>query len=221
MIWPGPTRSQFLLWVLVCALAELLGIGIGAGWWIGMDQLNPEPTSTAAKWISLFLKSLSGVVEGAVLGTLQALVLRRIYPRLPVRKWIALTVGLAVLGWAVGSGIPLFANFSGPQPEPLDPPLGWTLLASGLMGLLLGTLFGAVQMIAFQEAAENTHIWIVVNALGWGIALPIIYAAASIGSPDMSLQSMLLQAVVAGSLAGVILGSITGTGMWRIVPRLE
>lgn len=221
MVWNGPTRSQLLLWVFVCALAELLGIGFGAAWWVSMDNLNPEPASTAGKWVSLFLKALSGVAEGTVLGGLQAVVLRRIYPGLAVSKWVGLTVVLAVFGWAVGSAFPIFGEFSTTTSEHYDPPLGLTLMMSALMGLLLGAVFGAVQMLAFRNVATRSYVWIVVNALGWGLALPVIYAAASMGSLDTQFQEMILQALVAGVLAGLILGGVTGLGLLRMAPTSE
>ena len=94
-------------------------------------------------------------------------------------------------------------------------------MISGVMGLLLGAVFGSVQMIALRGAAHRAQIWIVVNALGWGVALPIIYAAASTGSPDMSRQLMILKALAAGLFAGLTLGGITGLGLRWMAPKAE
>lgn len=103
----------------MCALAELLGIAVGAIWWVWIDRFDPEPATATAKWLSLAGKSLSGVGEGIALGGLQAFALRRVYPRLRVTRWVIYTTLLAVAGWAVGSSIPIFAEFSSALGHPL------------------------------------------------------------------------------------------------------
>lgn len=219
MTGTGPPFRLVALWVVVCAIAELSGIGLAAAWWIAMDRIDPAPATLALKWLSLGLKSLSGLVEGSILGTLQALVLRRVFPRLPVPRWVALTALVAVFGWAVGSAFPIFGQPPVTGAEPFDPPLGWTLLASGAMGVAVGAVFGAAQAIALRRAATGAGWWIAVNAAGWGLALPVIYAAAGLGPADPALPGMLARALAAGLVAGLILGAVTALGFRLIVPR--
>lgn len=217
--WQGPGLSIYLLWVVVCALAELVGIAMGAVWWVMIDRIDPEPITWAAKWIALGLKSLSGLGEGFILGALQCLMLRRIYPQLPVWKWILLTVALAVAGWAAGSAIPLFADFSGGSDQPFDPPLIPLALASGVLGAFLGVMFGLVQRLALRTAATNSRFWVYANAVGWGLALPIIYIAASTGDPAAPTTVLVATGVGAGLLAGIVLGGVTGLAFWKMEPR--
>jgi hypothetical protein len=113
-VWQGPSRRDYGVWVITCAAAKLIGIGAAAAWWITMDLIAPDPVSLAGKATMLVSKSLSGLFEGTVLGILQALALRRIYPRLSLPPWVALTVSLAIFGWAVGSAIPMFGVFGDP-----------------------------------------------------------------------------------------------------------
>jgi len=89
--WGGPSYRYYLFWVVMCALAELLGIAVGAIWWVWIDRFDPEPATATAKWLSLAGKSLSGVGEGIALGGLQAFALRRVYPRLRVTRWVIYT----------------------------------------------------------------------------------------------------------------------------------
>jgi hypothetical protein len=102
-----------------------------------------------------------GGVEGSVLGGLQALVLRRLYPALPVLRWIALVAVLGVVGWATGSTIPIVGRFEDAGGALFDPPVGQTLLLAGLFGAFLarglaasraaGIVIGAVAGLAFRR----------------------------------------------------------------------
>jgi hypothetical protein len=219
MTWTGPPPRLVALWIVACTAAELAGICLAAIWWIAMDRADPTPATLAAKLLSLGLKSLSGVVEGGVLGTLQALALRRIYPRLPVALWVMLTMLLAVLGWAAGSAVPIFVTADPGQAAAPEPALALTLLAGAAMGLALGALFGAVQAIAFRHAATRTGWWIAVNAAGWGVALPLIYAVASTGPPEMETVRLVAKALAAGLGAGLILGCVTALALRVMAPR--
>jgi hypothetical protein len=74
-----------------------------------------------------------------------------------------------------------------------------------------------MQALALRSAAHHACWWILVNALGWAVALPIIYVAAS---NDGGLSgSAVIDAIGAGAVAGLCLGVITGLGFWRITPR--
>lgn len=181
-----------------------------------MDQISEDPGSLAGKIAMLGLKSLSGLVEGIVLGSLQALFLRHLYPRLSVPAWVVLTTLLAIFGWATGSAIPIFGTFDGQ--ERVEPPLQLVIGFASFFGLLIGALFGGVQMIAFRRAAFHSHWWIIVNAAGWAIALPVIYLAASLPDQSSPIWQIIGAGLASGIIAGVLLGAVTGLAFWRIEP---
>lgn len=218
MGWSGPPIGLYASWIVACAIAELLGIALGGAWWFAMDQIDPEPSTLAAQWLALLLKSGSGLVEGTALGGLQALVLRHIYPALPVARWMLLTIALAVAGWAAGSAIPIFGTFDGTGDASFDPSIGEMAVFSGLLGAGLGAAFGAVQMRALRTAAQNSIWWVAVNAAGWALALPIIYFAASTGAPQQAVATVAAKGVAAGLVAGLVLGATTGLAFWRMPP---
>jgi hypothetical protein len=195
----------------------LIGIGVGAIWWIAMDQIAPDPVSLAGKVTMLGLKSLSGLVEGIVLGSLQAIVLRRIYPRLSLPAWVILTALLAIFGWAVGSAIPIFGTVG--DREQVEPPLLLIVAFASLLGLLVGGLFGGVQALELRKAALRSYWWIIVNAAGWAIALPVIYLAASLPDQSTTLWQIVTAGLTSGIVAGVLLGAVTGLAFWHIAPR--
>ena len=212
--WAGLPGSYYLTWVGVCAAAELLGIALGTGWWVAMDRIAPDPASLAGKFAMLGLKSLSGLVEGVVLGLLQGLVLRRLYPRLPLPAWIALTALLAIGGWAAGSAIPIFGGPGGE--EPAEPSLFLSIVLAAGFGLAAGALFGAVQAAALRRAASASYWWIIVNAAGWALALPVIYAAASLPDAASPIWLILAAGLASGATAGIVLGAVTGLAFWRM-----
>lgn len=216
-VWVGPSRRDYGLWVVICALAELIGIAAGAAWWIAMDQIAPAPLTLAGKVTMLALKSLSGLLEGTVLGLLQAIVLRRLYPRLPMPGWVVLTVLLAIFGWAVGSAIPIFGGSgNGELPEP---PLPLMLSFAALFGLLVGALFGGVQAFALRRAARHSGWWIPFNAAGWAAALPVIYFGASLPNESASSVQAVVAGLLSGAVAGLILGIVTGFAFERMAPK--
>jgi hypothetical protein len=203
--------------MITCGTAELIGIGVGAAWWIAMDQIAPDPVTLGGKATMLGLKSLSGLVEGIVLGSLQAMVLRRLYPKLSARAWVILTSLLAIFGWAVGSAIPIFGTF-GAQDQ-IEPPLLLIVAFASIFGLLIGGLFGGVQALALRQSAHCSYWWVIGNALGWAIALPVIYLAASLPDQATAMWHIVAAGLGSGIVAGVLLGAVTGLAFWPMEPK--
>lgn len=67
-------------WIFACGLAEFAGIALAALWWVAMDSINPAPTAAIAQAIMILVKGAAGLIEGIILGFVQATVLRRAYP---------------------------------------------------------------------------------------------------------------------------------------------
>lgn len=198
-------RGDWAAWVVLTALAELAGIALGAVWWVGADQLNPEPQGLPSQLTMLALKALSGGVEGAVLGAVQAGLMRRRLPGLSVRRWILATCAVAVAGWAVGSSFSVFGAGGGGPEGGFDPdPLLTIALAAGF-GLAVGALFGGVQALALGGLGVRRWPWIAGNAAGWALGLPAIYLAASgaLAGPVWALGAG------GGLIAGAVVGAAT------------
>lgn len=199
------SRGDWAAWIALTALAELAGIALGAVWWVGADQLNPEPRGLPSQLAMLGLKALSGVVEGAVLGAVQAGLMRRRLSELSMRGWIVATCAVAVAGWAVGSSFSVFAAEGGGPEGGFDPgPMLTIALAAGF-GLAVGTLFGGVQALALGGLGVRRWPWIASNAAGWALGLPAIYLAASgaVAGPVWALGA------AGGLIAGAVVGAAT------------
>lgn len=212
------TSRRLIVWIVACGIAELGGLTLAALWWLIADRVDPEPVTTSARLGMLGLKGAAGLVEGLFLGLAQALALRPIYPRLPIRNWVLATTLLAVAGWTIGSSFAMFAS-PGPAPgaAPFDPTPGETAMLAAAFGLAVGALFGVAQALVLRRAARRAWLWVAGNMAGWAIALPGIYLAASAG-PENPAQAA-ANALAAGAVAGLLLGAVTSLAIRRMPPR--
>lgn len=203
-------EDGFTRWIEACAVGELLGIAIGALWWVSVDRFDPVPMGATAEWMVFFAKAASGLMQGLVLGLLQGWALRRQFPALNLRDWVAATTLVGIAVWSVAAWYAVFPSLDGDPLLPAVETLFQTAVTAAGFGLGLGLLFGLAQALVLQRAAGNARWWIAVNALGWGAALPCIYVAASIGSAEPSSLEIAFRGLVGGIVSGVVLGTVTG-----------
>jgi hypothetical protein len=180
------------------------------------DRIDPDPIGLH-KLTMLFTKSLAGVGEGLVLGLAQGVMLRRMFGALDLGAWVMATVLIATFGWATGSAVSIFGAFSSGA-EAVGPPLPWIIGFSVLFGLIAGALFGAAQWVALRRAAEPASIWILANAAGWAVAMPVIYLAASLDYGDRGQGVVFFTSLFAGLLAGAVVGAVTGLSFRWLEP---
>ncbi|MGL4576307.1 MAG: hypothetical protein ACRCV9_16105 [Burkholderiaceae bacterium] len=211
--------QQRFKWIGLCAVAECFGIGLAALWYGGVMLVLGEPQPIGARTGVWLLATLAAVPEGFVLGGLQALGLRSFLPDISARRFVTATIVVGLIGWGIGSFIPLFVFFdaaqAGAQQAAFDPTLAQTALFSAAFGAITGTLFGEVQACALPHSVARRWPWVVANAAGWAVALPLIYVTAQWGA-DMqaSLPVRLLIWAFGGLLAGACVGAATS---WAIV----
>lgn len=198
-------RGGWVVWVLAIALAELLGMLLGASWWVWADGLLPEPSGLFWQVSMLLFKALSGVPEGMVLGLVQANLMSRRLPDLSIVRWITATCAVAVVGWAAGSSFSIFAAGDGGTVGGFDPGVGQTILMAAGFGVLVGALFGGVQTLALSGLGVARWPWIVGNAVGWSLGLPMIYLAAS----GWALGPIWALGAIGGLVAGALVGVAT------------
>jgi hypothetical protein len=200
-------------WVALCAVAEFLGIASAAIWYGGVNVVLGEPEPLLARTMVWFLMSLAAVPEGIVLGGLQAAGIRWFLPNVSARKWILATIGVGLLGWAIGSFIPLFmAPEAGSQPM-AEPGLAGTAAFAAVFGVGVGAVFGLGQTWALPPKTGGRWFWIVANAAGWAVGLPLIYVAAQIASEYQGWTARILIWAMGGLGAGVSIGIATGIAL--------
>ena len=87
-------RVRWRRWVVVVAVGELVGFAVPA--LVGILTRDASPRA------QLVLMPAAGLVEGAMLGLAQAVVLRRAWPALQARRWVVATSVAAALAWFLG-----------------------------------------------------------------------------------------------------------------------
>jgi hypothetical protein len=200
--------DSFTRWIEACAAGELLGIASAALWWVTCDRFDPHPVGLTAEILMFVAKGGSGLIQGIVLGYLQGWALRRPYPALSAGRWTFATTLIAVAGWSLASWLSVFGLENGPDAPVLN--LMQTALTAALFGMLVGLLFGAAQSLVLRGVAHRSYWWIAANVIGWGLALPCIYIASSVGSAQPGSLEIAFRGLVGGVASGVVLGAVTG-----------
>jgi hypothetical protein len=207
--------DSFTRWIEACAAGELLGIASAALWWVTCERFDPAPIGLTAQILMLVAKSGSGLIQGLVLGYLQGWALQRPYPAISASRWTAATIAIAVAGWGLAAWASVFGFDHGPDAPVLN--LMQTALTAAVFGIVTGLVFGSAQALVLRGVARRAHWWIVANMLGWGLALPCIYIASSVGSAQPGSLEIAFRGLVGGVASGVVLGTITGLS-FKLMP---
>ena len=212
-----PAATTLVLrWIPLCAAAEFLGIAAAASWYGAVNVLIGEPEPLLARAGAWVLMTLSAVPEGFVLGGLQAVGISWFLPGVSRRRWISATVAVGALGWGIGTFIPLFLVGQDAASPPPEPGLAVTALFSAAFGLAVGAVFGLVQLWALPREARRKTLWIIANAVGWGVGLPCIYVAAQLAGDLTGWVPRITLWALGGLAAGAALGASTGLALLRL-----
>jgi hypothetical protein len=203
-------KRAFLKWVWICATGEFLGIACAAAIAVGVNLWIGEPDTLLEKGLVYLSMLVSGVVEGSILGAVQARGLRSFVPSVSRIRWIRLTVAVAVMGWALG-GLPAVLMSGGePEADAEGPSFAMILVLSAGMGMVLGALFGLVQWIELRRCTRHTVHWITANAVGWTFGMFFIFLFATLPDVGDPVWFMIMCGAIGGMLAGMSVGVATG-----------
>lgn len=202
-------RASLRDWVLACTAGELLGFGLAGGLAALAFTAIPDPSSAVDAVVLVAACIAVGLVEGATFGLFQWIVLRRMFPRLGARAWIAASAIAGAAGWFLGA-LPstLVALFADPRGTPWDPSIAETVFLASACGVALGALLGAIQWTVLRRHAERARQWIAANAIAWGLALAWSFFVGSIASRSPWL--VWGASAAAGIAMGLTVAVITG-----------
>jgi hypothetical protein len=209
-------------WVLVNALAEMIGLGasalLTAGFFIRWEE-------QLGLWLGALVVILgSAVLEGTAVGLGQWLVLRSVLPWLKARTWWLATAAGAFMAWTLGM-IPSTLMNAGadagttPAPEMSD----WLVYGlAALMGLVLGPVLGVPQWLVLRRHVARAGWWVIANAVAWVAGMAIIFFVVSL-VPAGDLTPATVVIVLGGlALAGAVVGAIHGIALvWLLVRSRE
>jgi hypothetical protein len=189
-------------WITVTVLGEAIGFGGAMALGRGVIALVGEPdVGPMAEILILGLSAVAGLVEGACLGLAQWLVLRRVFPRLPLRHWVLATALGAALAWVIG----MSAGSHTPNQPPPAPVLAAIVVAGGLV---VGALLGAAQALALRRhiagvpGVSGVGPWILASAVGWMIGLMFAFVGVALTpEPGTSLYNVGVMVVCGAAMA--------------------
>lgn len=144
------------------------------------------------------VKALDGAIGGSAIGLAQWLVLRQ---RLKLARWWIL---VSLVSWGLIGSSSLGA-------------IGWvaprTLLLKlrvtvGILdGTLVGTLIGIGQWFVIRQQVKSASVWILANAIGWGIGLALGW---TVGGLLRLATHTFLSELIGLAVAWIIVAAITG-----------
>jgi hypothetical protein len=207
--------ALWVKWILANSLGELLGLGatfaIGFGLFSGLAD-SPNPIAVL---LSAVLMTASGVLEGALVGFVQWLVLRVAIPGILRRAWVLATIIGALIAWFFGS-IPMtvasLSQSSAPIPAS-EPPQALVLLLTAGMGLVAGFILSVVQWQVLRKHVEKAWLWLPANALAWAVGMPLIFAAVDLAQQVATTLARVMVMAAGIALAGAIVGAIHGIAL--------
>lgn len=190
-------------WVLACIVAETIGMTAAAtAARVGHDLVEDG----GARLLALGLVVAGGLVEGVALGVLQGRVLATRWPHLHLGRFVALTVLVAGVGWAVASAPSALATDDGGS----GPALGLILLGALGIGLVMGPVLGAAQTVALHGVVGHPRRWVAANTVAWPAAMVVIFAGASTAGSAWETPVVAAYGALTGAFAGATLGLLTG-----------
>jgi hypothetical protein len=194
----------------------LRGRGLRRTWfrWVTAGECAgfAVPAIAGAMNATAALLVVAGVVEGAVLGWVQARVLRRAVPGFPVRQWIAATAVAAGFTWAVAMTAVANGERLASWPAAVLVPVATLAGAAGLLSI------GVAQWLVLHDHVANAHWWIWTTALAWAAALVVFMTVATpLWQPGQALLLTVLIGVLAGLLMAATMATITGATLDRLL----
>jgi hypothetical protein len=192
-------------WTGLCAAGE--GIGITAAATAGRvsQELTGEAPSGPRLLAALSIVVAAGLIEGLAVGIVQASGLAAWLPGRLRTRWMLVTVAIAGLGWAGASASAMLGADTGPEPTK-------AVMVGGAVGLGagMGAVLGAAQAWVLRHQVPHPWRWITASALGWAVAMPIIFGGANFPGADWPLLAVAASGTVTGLMAGAGLGLLSG-----------
>jgi hypothetical protein len=204
--------SLWRSWTLATAVGEVLGFAIPVLTGAAAFSLIGEPDDARSALAFSVLLPAAGVGEGTILGSAQWLVLRRSLPSLSRRAWVGATAAAAGTAWALGL---LPSTIDALVAVPSSVLIGaWVLLAAPLLCTI-----GVAQWLVLRRHVAGAGGWVVANALGWLLGLPVTFIGPALVPNDSPPALWLGVFVVCGLLMGTVVGVVTGVALDRLLMR--
>lgn len=213
--------NLFIRWILANALGELFGLGLTFLIGFGSTLLIGEPQDN---WLAVgmgLLMIASGGIEGVIVGYAQWWAMRKNFPDINRKTWMAATLIGALVAWTFGSIPTTMMSMNTDQigTPAVEPELHLMLLMAGLMGALLGIILALAQWLVLRKYVRNAWWWLPANSLAWLLGMPVVFAAVDLAQKAGSIVQALLIFVMALALTGAIVGAVHGIALVTLSHR--
>jgi hypothetical protein len=212
----GAGGGFYLRWILANAAGEAVGLGLTALVGIAAVLYAGKGPGVVVTLVLALSAILAGtLIEGAVVGTAQWLVLRRPLPGISWRSWVVATGAGALVAWTLGM-VPstvysLRADPSGgATAEPSD---GVVFGLAFLMGLVLGPVLGLSQWLALRRFVARAALWMPANALAWAVGMVVIFVGVDLATSGGYGPSTVAILGVTLFCAGAAVGAVHGLAL--------
>lgn len=200
-------RRLVLSWFVIVTLAEFLGFIVPA--------VAGALTVDAPGAVVLPVLLAAGAIEGAMLGTGQALVLRRALPAVHAGRWVVATAAAASFAYFLGLAPSTWATRLRDWP----PLILWP--AGAILGLALLFSIGFAQWLVLRHHISRSARWIATTAGAWSLGLAVFLGVTMpLWQPGQSLASTVLIGVLGGLLMAATTAAVTAFAL-RGLPGLR
>jgi hypothetical protein len=157
----------------------------------------------------------AGLVEGAVLGAAQSVVLRREFLGFSRSSWIAATSVGAAAAWCLG----MLPSTFYPAWTDWSPVL--TVSLAVVLGLALLATIGFAQWLVLRHHLARSRTWVPANAVAWLLGLGVLMGIAMpLWSEGQSTVLVVAIGVLGGLAMAATVAVVTGVWLARLVrPR--
>ena len=197
-------------------MSTKLSTGIWQSWfvWVTAGEFLGflAPALSGALSSSSLLLVAAGVIEGAVLGAAQCVVLRRTIPRLHAAEWIAVTALAAGFAWAIAL---LTVHYSEPL-RMLPAAVLFPVAAVAGMGVLLS--IGIGQWFVLRRHLDDASRWVWSTAMAWCAGLIVFTLVTTpLWRPGQAAVLVTLIGALGGLLMAATMAAITGSALVRLL----
>jgi hypothetical protein len=197
-------RSLRRAWFAATTVGEALGFLAPA--LVAVVAFDRSPALALAAMV------LAGAVEGAVLGSAQALVLRRELLGFSPRTWVAATAAGTAGAWTVAMAV--VGSFTVWQDWSLAVILpGGVLLVAALLSSI-----GLAQWLVLREHVSRSSSWVAVNAAAWAAGLGgMLLVTTPLWHEGQGTVPALAIGAVGGLVMALVVAAATAVWLTRLL----
>lgn len=193
---------------VISAIASLAIYGVRHATGIADAEAGDLAAIVILFGVAIILSALAGAAYGVLTGA----VLQRIVPMLPVKPWIAVNAGMAVVA-AVLSEISLILLPGTPAGD--DVSLEEILVAGLVVGGILGVVIGALQAQVLRQAALGASAWVAWSVVAFIVAVLLVAGSGKLWETGGGFAGELANQAVA-FLAYVIISVVMLPALRRL-----